>query len=257
MRKLSFLAVFLTASAIAGAAAGKDQTGPLEARQRTYESPQNFAFELRFAPYRPEIDKEPSLGGKTPYHDVFGSMARLLLSAELDWQAVRIPHLGTLGPGLGIGYTSMGDNAFLIDGSGKRSGDPTTLDVYPAYLALVLRVDTLVRDLRIPFAPYAKAGVGAAYWHSETATTTALAKDANGNSVKGNGYTLGTQFALGVALDLNPLDPYTARNFDNGMGVNRTYFFGEYMLARLDGLGMGNALRLATNTWVLGLTFEF
>ena len=61
------------------------------------ESPQAFALELRFGPYRPKIDDE--LPAARPYESTFGTDKRLYMGFELDWQAVRIPFVGTLGPG--------------------------------------------------------------------------------------------------------------------------------------------------------------
>ena len=49
----------------------------------------------------------PRLHGCKPFHDVFGTGSSLLFSGEFDWQALRIPHLGTLGPGIGAGLVSF------------------------------------------------------------------------------------------------------------------------------------------------------
>ncbi len=50
-----------------------------------YRSPQRFAFELTFGPYRPDIDCEFS-GGRAPYTDYFGSGQHLLTRVEFDYQ---------------------------------------------------------------------------------------------------------------------------------------------------------------------------
>ena len=72
---------------------------------RAYDSPQNFALELRVGMYEPEVDSDTRLGGKHPYADSFGDKSRVMLGAELDWQVLKIPHVGTLGPGFGIATT--------------------------------------------------------------------------------------------------------------------------------------------------------
>ena len=58
---------------------------------KQYASPQHFALELRFAPYWPNIDSEPSLNGARPYHETFGDRpwARLLvaLARAVPWHA--------------------------------------------------------------------------------------------------------------------------------------------------------------------------
>ena len=81
------------AAAVAGAAffAGEVNASAFElgtpASEHPYRSPQNFALELRFSPYKPQIDEEPGLAN-APYHQTFGSMRRLLVQFELDWQVL-------------------------------------------------------------------------------------------------------------------------------------------------------------------------
>jgi hypothetical protein len=217
----------------------------LQGRRKDFESPQNFAIEVRLSPYLPDVDSDPALGGKTPYQDVFGSSRRLLFGLEFDWQAARIPHLGTIGPGLGAGLLSASANA--------SSGETTSLAIYPFYAAAVLRVDALWRDLRIPFVPYAKLGVGVAFWRASNTLGTSVYQ-----GVSGKGHSLGPHFALGLGLDLNAFDPYAAKNFDNAMGVNSTYLFAELTREDLTGLGLQEApLRVGGTNWTFGLAFEF
>jgi hypothetical protein len=256
-----------------GDAQAQEREDALAGRHKSFESPQHFAFELRFLPYTPDIDSEPGLrppasaGGmssclspdSTPYHDVFGSSPRLMFQAEFDWQTVRIPHVGTIGPGVAIGYTKMNANAtfatpHVTNGmSTCSSGETTSLEIMPTYAVAVLRADVLWRELRIPLVPYVKVGVGYSLWRASNALGTSHAQ-----GVAGEGGSLGTQLAAGVGLNLNVFDEYAAKNFDESMGVNNTYFFGEVMRTDLSGLGIQSApLRVGTSTWVLGLAFEF
>ena len=48
--------------------------------------------------YNARVDSDPTLKG-APYQKAFGDSPRLELGAEMDWQVLRIPYLGTLGPG--------------------------------------------------------------------------------------------------------------------------------------------------------------
>jgi hypothetical protein len=223
----------------------------LHTRHRTFESPQHFALEFRFAPYTPAIDSDPALHGATPYKDIFGTMPRLLFAAEFDWQVVRIPHVGTLGPGLAIGYTSMGTKAPLSNGTGL-SGEDTSLDIYPMYAVAVFRADVFWKELHIPLVPYAKAGVGLAFWRASNTLGTS-----SYGGVVGKGHSFGTHLAIGAALSLNAFDQYTAKNFDNSMGVNNTSLFIEYMRSDLNGILQDSALRVGSDTWVAGLALEF
>lgn len=245
------------------ASAQEDGLDSLYAHHHAYESPQNFAVEIRFSPFRPNVDSDPSLHGCTPFADIFGTGSNLLIGAELDWQALRIPHVGTLGPGAAVGYTSFSANApyssvthnaqGCLVSTGQTSGETTSLAIYPMYLVAVFRADALWKDLGIPFVPYAKAGAGVGFWQASNTLGTS-----SYGGQQGRGYTLGTQFAIGVSFNLNVFDPYAARNFDEQMGVNSTYLFAEWTDANLDGLWIQQgALRVGGTSWTFGLAWEF
>ncbi len=223
--------------------------------KRSKKSPQHFALEVRISPFTPDIDKESSLGGKTPYKDTFGTMKRALVGFEFDYQAVRIPWVGTLGPGLSASYTQMTDHSFQLDGT--RSKENTDLTLYPMYLAAVLRADVFYRQYRIPVVPYAKAGLGLTFWEASNPGGTSTASNSAGNSLKGHGHTWGTQWAAGVMVALDALDPGASVNMDNAVGINSTYLYGEYYLAAMNGIGQDHPLLVGTDTWCAGLAFEF
>lgn len=224
---------------------------------KKHESSQWFAFELRFAPYWPDIDSQPSLKGAQPYHSIFGNMARLLVSGEIDAQVLKIPHFGSLGPAFSFGYTQMSAPAKFADGSGT-SAENTNIEVFPMYLVAVLRVDVFLRDFRIPFVPYVKAGVGFTLWRSFTDSGTSSYTDPiTGKTSNAFGGTWGEQIALGGMLNLDWIDRHAAANLDDYTGINHTYIFGEWMLANLDNFGSANGLRVGTNTFCGGLAFEF
>ena len=223
------------------------------ATEHPYKSSQNFALELRFSPYKPQIDEEPGLNSK-PYADTFGG-SRLMIALEVDWQTLRIPNLGTIGPGIGIGYTSMSANA--VTTSGRPSGDETSLSIYPFWGVAVLRVDTFWRNLGFPLVPYGKFGLGYALWTASNTGGTSEAKDRAGALVSGKGSSWGTNFALGVMFALDAIDKGASRNMDNATGINGTYLFFEAYWLSLNGLGSANSLRVGSNTWAMGLAFEF
>jgi hypothetical protein len=257
------LAGFLVASlASASALAQEDRQDVLGGRHRKYESPQHFAIEFRLSPFfYPDVDSDPALHGCKPFAGVFGTSPSLLFGGEFDWQAIRIPHLGTIGPGLGasvVSFSAAAPNAGAssggCDGTSNPSGESTTLNIYPFYAVAVLRADALWKELGVPFVPYAKLGPALAFW--QASNTLGTSRDHAG--ALGQGFTLGSQLAIGVAFNLNVLDEYTARNFDESMGVNNTYLFAEFTDSNLDGLWVQpNALRVGSATWTFGLTWEF
>ncbi|MDP9033704.1 MAG: MXAN_2562 family outer membrane beta-barrel protein [Myxococcota bacterium] len=225
---------------------------------RGFESAQHFAFELRFSPFTPDVDSDSSLHGATPFRDRFGTNPRLLFSAEIDWQVVRIPHVGTLGPGVGGGYSTMTRPAPFAPPRTGLSGEDTTFEVFPFYGVAVLRADVLWRDLGVPFVPYAKLGLAYSLWRaSNTLGTSAYTSASSGQRVLGEGHTVGTELAFGLGFNLNSLDPYAARNFDDAMGVNGSYLFAEWTRSDLNGLFQKNALPVGGTYWTFGLAFEF
>ncbi|MEO8799094.1 MAG: MXAN_2562 family outer membrane beta-barrel protein [Polyangiaceae bacterium] len=252
MRRLALLvSVGIASLSLAPSAHAADESQIFEKHSRDYESPQHFAFELRLAPYKADIDSDPALHVATPYASVFGDTQHLLIAAEFDWQVFHFPHLGSIGPGFSAGYTSMSARATRLD-TGQPSGEDTNLDVYPMYAVAVFRLDVLNKDLGIPLVPYAKAGAGLAFWRAYNDGGTSYT-----NGIAGKGHTFGYHVAAGIGLDLNAFDRTAAHNFDESMGVNHTYIYGEWMFMGLNGIGQDGALRVGTSTWVAGLALEF
>ncbi|CAN5868780.1 hypothetical protein BH11MYX4_BH11MYX4_09240 [soil metagenome] len=220
------------------------------ATDHPFRSAQNFALELRFSPYHPQIDEDPNLAASKPFAKNFGDKAHLMVGLELDWQAFRIPHVGTLGPGVGLGYVGMSRTVQTV--TGRTSGDETNLSIYPFWGVAVLRADAFWRDLGIPLVPYGKAGVGVGLWRASNSGGTSST-----NNVSGKGTSWGTNFALGLSLALDALDRGASRNMDNATGINNTYVYAEVYWLSLNGIAQDNALRVGTNTWTTGLAFEF
>jgi hypothetical protein len=258
---LRVLRCLLGAAAVAActiassALAQETRDEPLPARHKNYESPQHFAFEFRVSAYTPDIDSDPALNGTKPFANAFGTAVRPLFAAELDWQAARIPHVGTIGPGLGVGYASMSRPAQFatLHNNTFQSGETTSLEVFPFYAVGVLRADVLWRELHVPLVPYAKLGFGLALWRASNTLGTS-----HSQGVSGLGQTVGTEFALGIGLNLNVFDEYAARNFDESMGVNNTYAFADWTRSDLTGLwAQQDPLRVGGTYWTFGLAFEF
>jgi len=247
--------------ALAGALVGANanaQTDRIDALGPTHqrpESPQNFSIEFRVGLYKPSVDSDPSLGGGTPYATVFGTSPLIEIGGEFSWEALRIPHFGTLGPGIGIGFANAsGDALFTALHNGTfQSGEKTSLLMVPAYGIAVLRADALWREIGIPLEPYAKAGIGFALWRASNTLGTSTYE-----GVSGTGYSLGTFLAVGIGFNLNVFDRYTAMNFDDEMGINATYLFVEGTREDLSGLGIqSDPLRVGSTNWTFGLNLEF
>lgn len=249
VRALALATLGLALLAPAAARAQADTASYTRSDREIPESPQRFAAELRVARYVPSIDSEFS--GATPYRDVFGKSNRYALGFEFDWQAFRIPAVGTLGPGVGVSYTSLTGKSFIASTPGVRGEEETTLTLWPMHAVAVLRVDALSRNTVVPLAFYGKLGAGLALWSVSDGSGTAR----DGRKV-GRGTSYGLQTGLGAMLLLDPLDDGAAREMDSNSGVNNTYLFAEWMRSTLDGFGAGGQMQVGTDTWVIGLALE-
>jgi hypothetical protein len=212
-------------------------------------SPQHAAFEVRFGPYNPKVDDNL---GSPVYANFFGDTNRYMFGIEGDWQAWRAPYVGSLGVGLGWGYTQMaGTNKaqFIVDGeTPPRIAQESTLNIMPVYGVGVLRVDTFARNFHVPLVPYAKFGLSWAFWWVNDGLGTAT----NDIGEKGRDVSVGYQAAIGGMFLLDILDPAAALSADVDSGVNNSYLFFEWSMSNYG----GDQMNVGSNNWVTGLAFE-
>jgi hypothetical protein len=215
-----------------------------------YRSPQRFALELRFGPYKPNVDSEFT-DGRTPHQDFFGSGRHLMSQIEFDYQIVR--HVGSAGVGLGVGYfTESGHNRLAA--TGALTADTSSLRLIPFSLSGVYRFDLPWERLRIPLVPYGKLGLDYVLWSINNGNGD-VPQDPTGGS--GQGGTWGWHAVVGLSLVLDFFDPVTAHQFDVEMGVNHTHLFVELGHWDISGLGGAHKLHVGDNTWMAGMLFEF
>ena len=214
-----------------------------------WHSPQTFAAQLSFGPYRPDVDSEFS--NRQPYADYFGDGKNLLSQIQVEYQILH--RLGTLGVGLGAGFFRVSANAPVAQNPAQPSGDKSTLTVVPVSLSAVYRFDYFLDRDGFPLVPHAKLGLDWAYWR----ITDGNGEIARAGGLNARGGTLGWHAVIGVALVLDFLDPTAARDFDVEMGVNHTALVFEFGHYDISGLGMANRMHLGDNAWTLGLLFEF
>jgi hypothetical protein len=219
---------------------------------RRLRTPQHFALEMRFGPYRPNIDSEFEGSGRAPYREFFGDGNKLMMQLELDYQIFQ--KFGSAGIGVGIGYFAVTGKAFDGRGAGSRTADDSTLKMFPISVSAVYRFDVLYDRRGIPLVPYAKLGLDYAIWQV-TDGNGEIATDGMGG--RGRGGTLGWHGAIGVSLVLDFIDPDAAKVFDSEMGVNHTHLFFELNHYDISGLGRSNRMHLGDDTWTMGLMFEF
>jgi hypothetical protein len=218
------------------------------ARAQDDESPKRFAVELKFGPYYPDVDTEPGVG--SPYEDVFGEKQTFMFLAEFDWQFLQLPGIN-LGIGLLAGYFQDTGKGLDPD-TGEQAGEETQLKVLPGHFDAIIRVDALPRFTKVPLVPFVKAGISYYIWWVE-----------NGRGIgryegtTGYGGTWGWNFSAGLMLLLDFFEPSAARTFDQEAGVNNSYLYADFFMARIDNFGDRNKLNLSDYTWTVGLAIEF
>jgi hypothetical protein len=219
------------------------------ASAQEYDPDSKVAAELRFGPYRPDVDS--AFNNAAPYQQVFGDSRRYMMGLEVDWQALHIPRFGSVGIGGSISYTKSTGTAQFSDGS-TGSAEETSLTLYPMAALGVVRVDVLARRTPVPLVAYGKIGPGVAFWTAANGSGTSVGKDGK----SGQGRTFGMVYAIGGAFLLDAFDRQAARSFSVEQGVHHSYFFLEYTITDYHGLGQSGAMYLGDKTWNLGLTFE-
>jgi hypothetical protein len=208
-------------------------------------SPKSWNLELRFGPYRPDVDSEFAARGDSarPYQQVFGSGNHLMSGLELDRQVWQ--RQGTLAVGVGLSYFRVSAASLAADLQ-TRTGDETALRLIPLSVSAVYRASMIPERTKLPLAPYAKLGLDATLWSmSETSQTASV-----------DGVSYGWHAAAGVALLLDVVDPDGAHDLDMETGINHSSAFFEVLYAST-GLGFGGPqLHVGDATWLAGLMLE-
>jgi len=236
-------------SAAAGARADSDGSSqPFTARAdwATAPPPSNRAWniELRFAPYRPNVDDEFADRGlpARPFAEIFGTSRRLMTQLEIDRHLLH--RGGTWALGVSAGYYRATAASLSADLQ-TRTGDETSLRLIPLSAGLVYRADVLRDRVGSPVVPYAKVGLDCTLWRM----TDTAGSDSSGR-------TFGWHAAAGLSLDLSFIDQEASRSMDREAGVNQTALFFEVVRYDLAGFGSDSALHVGDTTWFAGVMLE-
>ncbi len=161
----------------------------------------------------------------------------------MDWQALRLPEILSLGPGVGMGYTRLTNDGTY--GTPLKAYD-ARLKIWTQWLWAVLRLDILQQKFAVPFVFYGKLGAARASWWSHNSPPYNNTVD-----LSDSGSAQGMAWALGAMFDLGFLEPERAARMDAISGVNHMYLFWEWYQFKLDGFG-GGVNQLGDSTWALG-----
>jgi hypothetical protein len=231
----------LVAFVVASAAGVHGARGDEEPSRAT-----EYAF--RIQNYEPAIDSEFEDGSR-PYALAFGSGGAW--GARFEYARTFSGAFGTVGAGLGIGYFGASGHGFYRDPtSGKlvQGRDSTALHVIPASLFVMYRFDQLVRNVGIPLAPYARAGLDRYMWVT-TGTAQATMTGAT------NGYDV----TLGIALFLDRMDKTLAWELFRETGIRHVCLTFEATKAVVNDFGSRHSWNLSSVGWALagGITVMF
>jgi hypothetical protein len=233
-RVIALLAV-TAAGTLAAPAAAQDYAGFDESQPPVIDSPENFAFEFRVGPYRPSNDAVDA-----GLDDISAGRNGPFIGGELDYVPWRIPYIGLVGFGAGIGWVRYKGHA--LDAAGQETDEDAKLILYPLSALAVLRIDVLARELDIPLLFAVKIGADFIRWRSRA-----------GGREEADGTSIGLHWAAQVALELDFLEPQAARNLDEEWGINHSFIFFE-----MYGINTGTSLEVGDSfTFAAGLGLIF
>lgn len=212
-----------------------------------FESPRSGGIIVRLGGYKPLLDDEKALNGKTPYKDTFGDSSLLL--AELEIQGYFYQGIGTAGVGVSAGYGEKYASAKLAGGG--NAAELTALKVVPLGLNLFYKFDYAAFEWGIPLVPYGKVGLVYSPWW-----VTKGDDDEVVDGINASGGKWGWSATGGLSFLLDVLQPRFARDFDSGLGINHSYLFAEYTYSDVDNFGKPGFV-LSSRRWMFGLALDY
>ena len=208
--------------------------------------PNTTILELFLGFYQPRVQDSPGVVGN-PYVQTFGNSDMLIGGVEVDrsfWHKY-----GYLGIAVSVAYGEKYAKALLSNGT--PSGESTGLIVLPIRLMAVYRYDVLAHAYHIPFVPYAMLG-GVCYpgWTNKGGSVEIV------NGEQGSGVRWGWGFTLGLALELDFLNPTYAREAKEDSGIFHFYLYGQFNDDFANNFG-ASGINLGAAYFTFGIAFEF
>lgn len=250
------------ASATPALAADRDEAQPI------------WGISFRTGPYK------PGMGSNARYYNAYYASPTdqslfknhpLLTEVEIDYYILR--EFGLLGPMVEIGFWGVsGETRYcnhadasgndvpgpcstteiLTPGVSLPGGDSTKLSAYPITLGAIYKLDLIKRYTVIPLVPYAKGGLTWFTWRN-----TVGGKISHHNGDPAEGATLGARATVGLALNLDFLEPGTASRARLSTGIADSYLFGEMSFLWIDGFGDKKRLDFSGQTVQVGFAVDF
>ncbi len=250
-----------------------------------------FSIDVRFGSYRPRMASDASHPAKIWFDSYFAEGIEdglfghgpIMKQIELEYYFTHI--FGRIGAAVSVGHWDIGSKAkrcyenqtdaagdttqvyvdcssnpdLIANGQTEEGSTPTSLVVVPISLSAVYRADQLMRQFDIPLMPYVKAGFDMGLWWSRAGGSTATGVDTDGNEGKGEGISFGWHATLGLAINLDWLDPTNSGTDESTIGFVGSYIFieGTYLGGDTFGTDPNERLDLTDFSAYIGLTLDF
>jgi hypothetical protein len=229
MYRISLLVLLLTMPSFAVTESElTKQRQLLESAAAKFESPLEFAFDFSYSPRK--YERYVYANAVTSTEAGYGG--------DVTFEWIPMTQYGKIGIGVGAGF-SVHQNVVIVDAD---EDEVATLYTLPLSVHLSYRADFVRNQILVP---YGKVGPSMTFIKQNSGW---------GYSRDGIQQFVGLNFGGGIELNLNPLEPGSARALDRSTGINASYLFAEYDVIS----ALGNATyNLARNEWRFGLRFEF
>ncbi len=199
------------------------------------ESPERFTVTLNLGMYQPDV-------GNDAFRQIFGDEQGPYVGGEVHGLIYRIPYVGLIGAGAGIGWANYEGRACTTPDCTNRASEKNSFTIYPLSVLASLRIDVLARELSVPIVITPKIGLDAVFYRARTGSVTDT-----------SGVSIGLRWAVEFALELDFLERRAARALDEEWGINHSFiFFQLFGSTAKSQLPVGDPL-----AWTAGLGFEF
>ncbi len=215
------------------------------ARAQEREQPSKWgSVELGAGPFVPNLDRGVS-SGHTPYADIFGGSPSPMFRVHIG-KAI-FSRVGTLELGIKTGFWSKSGRA--LDDQRHRTGDRTSINVFPTSLTLTYRADFVWEEAHVPLVPYGRVALERYNWWTT--------KD---NKWSKSGATNGYSGTVGLVLILDWLDPDLAREAESDVGIAHTGLYFDVTKSKVKDFGSKKSWDMSEKDklfWSAGLLISF
>jgi len=234
----------------------------------------SWGISFRTGPYK------PSMGTNARYYNAYYTSPTdhslfknhpLMTEVEIDYYILR--EFGLLGPMVELGMWGVSgatracvhpdasgtpvkgpcsSTEILTPGVSQSGTDSTKLTAYPITLGAIYKADLIKRYTVIPLVPYAKGGLTWFTWRN-----TVGGKLSHYLGHPAEGATLGVRGTVGLAFNLDFIEPNAASRARMSTGIADSYLFGEMSFLWVDGFGNNKRLNFSGQTVQVGFAVDF